>query len=146
MGWTKSGLFYMGQLDQWDPSNLSIDLTAEDGKFALFGSSVTPNFASDLAYGSAPWNSGEASGAGYTAGGVLMANTTLAIVSNQLVWDMDNIQLTNSTITAEGGVSYWPNKSNRLFHASWFGEPKETQDGTFLITWASGGVVAQTLP
>ncbi|MEV4457005.1 hypothetical protein [Microbispora sp. NPDC049633] len=145
MGWTASGMMRTTQLGQWNSSALGLDLTASP-KLAFFGSSVTPNFATDTAYGTSPWNSGEASGAGYTAGGPSPANVTLTIVSSQLVLDADNTQLTNSTITAEGALWYYPAKSNRALLAVWFGAAKTTQDGTFLITWASGGVAAFTIP
>lgn len=145
MAWTASGIFYQTQLDQWDPSNLGIDLTAEDGKLAFFGSAVTPNYASDTAYGTAPWNSGEASGAGYTTGGPTLTGTTLSMVGANMVFDADNVELTSSTITAEGALLYWPTKSNRALLAVWFGASRETQDGTFLITWASGGIASHNL-
>ncbi|MEU8196333.1 hypothetical protein AB0C10_21355 [Microbispora amethystogenes] len=141
MGWSASGVMGQFLLDQFDPSDLSVDLTAEDGKLALWGSAVTPNFNSDLAYGTSPWNSGECSGAGYTAGGPTLTGTTLVASGGVLTFDADNVQLNGTTITSEGGLIYWPNKSNRAYAAIWWGAPKETQDGTFLITWHSSGIV-----
>ncbi|GIH70352.1 hypothetical protein [Sphaerimonospora thailandensis] len=146
MAWSKSGLMYQAQIDQWDPSSLGLDLTAEDWKCPFFGSAVTPDFTADLGYGTAPWDAGEAAGAGYTAGGPLLSSTTLAIVGNQMVWDADNVELTASTIQAEGALLYSPPKGGRALAAVWFGAPRETQDGTFLITWASGGIAAFTIP
>ncbi|MFI7532570.1 hypothetical protein [Streptosporangium sp. NPDC049376] len=140
MAWSASGLFVATHIDQWDPTNLAIDLTAEDSKVAFWGSSVTPNFDTDTAYNTAPWNSGQSSGAGYTAGGPTLTGTTLAVVSGSMRFDADNVQLDNSTITSEGVLHYWPNKTNRAFLAVWFGAPKETQDGTFLITWHANGI------
>lgn len=146
MAWSASGMFRQTQLDQWDDTALSLDLTVETGKLAFFGSSVTPNYGTDTAYGTAPWNSGEASGAGYTSGGPLLTGTTLAIVGSSMVFDADNTQLDSSTITAEGALLYYPAKSNRALLAVWFGAAKSTQDGTFLITWASGGVASFAIP
>lgn len=144
MAWTASGLFVQTQIDQWDASNLAINLMATDGKLALWGSSVTPDFnqvsPTPPAYGSAPWNAGEAAGTGYTAGGPVLTGTTLTINAGSMVFDADNVQLNNSTIIAEGALQYWPTKSNRAFLAVWFGGPKETQDGTFLITWHASGI------
>ncbi|MGA5764471.1 hypothetical protein [Nonomuraea bangladeshensis] len=143
MAWSGSGIMAGTQMDQWDASLLGMDITLETLKAAFWGSSVTPDFsAAAPAYGSAPWNAGEASGAGYTAGGILIVNTTLAIVSGQLRWDADNFQLDNSTITAEGYISYLPTVSNRIFHATWFGEPKSTEDGTYLVTHDPLGMCA----
>jgi hypothetical protein len=141
MAWSGSGVFGPFLLDQFDPTLLGVDLTGEDGKLALWGPAVTPNFNTDLAYGTAPWNSGECSGAGYTAGGVPLLGTTLTAASGNLTFDADNVQLNNTTISSEGGLIYWPAKSNRAFAAIWWGGLKETQDGTFLITWHSSGIV-----
>ena len=147
MAWTKSGIFYTSVRDQWNSSNLGLDLDAETWRCAFFGSSVTPNFTQDAAYGIGTWgSSNESSGAGYTAGGPVLPNTTLTFVGNRLVWDADNVQLTNSTITAEGVLLYYPDKSNRALAAIWFGSPKETQDGTFLINWSSDGIIGFTIP
>jgi hypothetical protein len=131
MAWSSSGLFVATQMDQWDDTGLGIDLTSESAlKAAFWGSSVTPNFdQTGAAYGSSPWNSGEASGAGYSAGGIAVTGTTLAIVSGSLRFDADNFLIDNSTITAEGYLLY-----------VWFGEPKSTEDGAFLVTHDPTGI------
>lgn len=141
MGWIASGLMGATQADQWDPTALAIDLTAEDGKNAFYGAGVTPNFNTDTAYNVGTWvTANEASGAGYTAGGPVSTGTTLTPTGGVLVYDYDNISIANSTIEAEGYINYWPNKSSRIFHAVWFGELLETQDGTFLVTNDPSGV------
>lgn len=140
MAWSASGLFVATWIAQWGPANAGINLTAADLKLALWGPSVTPNYNSDTAYGTAPWNAGESSGAGYTAGGVLLGNPTLVPSAGSMVWDADNIQLDETTIESEGGIIYAPNKANRLLAGVWWGEPRETQDGTFLITWNALGI------
>jgi hypothetical protein len=144
MPWSGSGLMMATQVDQWDPSALAIDLTAEDGKLALWTSAVTPNFATDTAYNASPWNSGQSSGAGYTAGGPLATGSTLTVTSGVAKYDLDNIELTETTLVSEGGLIYFPNKSNRALLAVWWGEELETQDGTFLVTWHSDGVARFT--
>jgi len=146
MAWTKSGIFYTTIRDQWDDTNLGLDLGAETWRCAFYTSSVTPNFTVDAAYGVGVWGSGESSGAGYTPGGPTLTSTTLPFVGNRMVWDADNVQLTNSTIQAEGVLLYFPAKSNRALAAIWFGSPKETQDGTFLINWSSEGILGFTIP
>lgn len=144
MAWVRSGVFGPWLLDKHDNSNLATDLGAEDSKTAFWGSSITPNFDSDTAYNSAPWNSGQSSGAGYTAGGPVLANTTIVAASAVLVADADNVQMDNTTIIAEGLAWYFPNVSNRIVAAVWFGAAEETQDGTFLVTWHSSGILRQT--
>jgi len=146
MAWTKSGLFAATFVAQWGATQSGIDLTAAGAKLALWGSSVTPDFGQDTAYGTAPWDSGEVSGAGYTTGGPTLLNPTFVpVAGGQVAYDADNVQLDNSTITSEGGIIYIPSKSNRLWAAIWWGEPKETQDGTFLITWHSSGITLLNL-
>ncbi|NJP27112.1 hypothetical protein FLW53_23505 [Microbispora sp. SCL1-1] len=139
MAWSKSGYFVSAQVGQWGAAQLGINLLS-GMKLALWGSSVTPNYDSDTAYGTSPWNSGESSGAGYTAGGVTLANPTLVGSSGVMAFDADNVQWDESTITSEGGIVYASAKSNRLWLGIWWGAPKSTQDGTFLITWHSSGI------
>jgi hypothetical protein len=142
MAWSSSGLFVATQMDQWDDTGLGIDLTSESAlKAAFWGSSVTPNFdQTGAAYGSSPWNSGEASGAGYSAGGIAVTGTTLAIVSGSLRFDADNFLIDDSTITAEGYLLYDDTVSDRAILAVWFGEPKSTEDGAFLVTHDPTGI------
>ena len=146
MAWIGSGLFVATHIDQWDATNLGIDLTAETHKAAFYKSTVTPNFDTDTAYNVGTWAvANEASGANYTAGGVLLTGTTLAAVSGSMKWDADNIQIDNSTFEAEGLIIYADAVSDRLISATWFGVAKETQDGTFLVTWHANGIAALDL-
>lgn len=145
MAWSKSGLFVATYVAQWGATQAGINLTSGP-TLALWGSSVTPNFDSDTAYGTSPWNSGESSGAGYTTGGVELDNPTVTGVGGGLVaFDADNVSWEESTITSEGGIIYFPAKGSRLFLGIWWGEPKETQDGSFLITWHSSGIALMNL-
>jgi hypothetical protein len=142
MAWIASGLFVGTHMDKWDDTQLATDLTSEtDLKAAMWGASVTPNFDQAApAYGSSPWNSGESSGAGYTAGGPVLTGTTLAIVSGSMRFDANNISLANSTIAAEGYLLYDDAHSDRAIAAVWFGSVEETQDGTFLVTHDAAGI------
>ncbi|MFD8556617.1 hypothetical protein ACFV1N_04900 [Streptosporangium canum] len=147
MAWSASGLMVATHIDQWDDTALSVDLTSEvDLKAAFWGSSVTPVF-NDLApaYGTAPWNSGESAGAGYTGGGIAVTGTTLAVASGSMKFDADNFSIPNSTIIAEGYLLYDDSTSDRAIAAVWFGGPEETQDGTFLVTHDAAGVFSLDL-
>ena len=59
-------------------------------KGALWTGSVTPDFSqTSPAYGSSPWNSGETSGPGYTAGGNSLTVISFAEISgaaNKVGW------------------------------------------------------------
>ncbi|MEV7011538.1 hypothetical protein [Streptosporangium sp. NPDC051022] len=141
MAWSASGLMVASHVDKWDDTQLATDITSEtDIKAAFWGSSVTPNFTTDLAYGSSPWNSGQSSGAGYTAGGIVVTGTTLVASSGSMKFDADNFSLPNSTITAEGYLLYDHAHSDRALAAVWFGSPQSTQDGTFLVTHDPAGI------
>jgi hypothetical protein len=141
MAWSASGLFVTTHIDKWDDTQLAIDLSSETQlKAAFWGSSVTPNFGTDTAYGVAPWNAGESSGAGYVAGGEPVVNTTLTHVSGSMRFDADNFQIDDSTIIAEGYLLYAATVANRAILAVWFGQAYETQDGTFLVTHDAAGI------
>ncbi|MGC5009741.1 hypothetical protein ACLQ2R_03145 [Streptosporangium sp. DT93] len=146
MAWTAPGWFVQTHIDQWDPSALSIDLTSDsDLKAAFWGPSITPAYGTDTAYGTAPWNSGESNGAGYTTGGIAVVGTTLAVVSGAMKFDADNFSIPNSTIEAEGYVLYDDTTGDRLVLAIWFGGPEETQDGTYLVTHDAAGIASLDL-
>lgn len=147
MAWSAPGFFVATHIDQWDDTALSVDLTSEsDLKAAFWGPTVTPDFgASAPAYGSGVWASGQSSGAGYTAGGIAVVGTTLAIASGSMKFDADNFSLPNSTIVSEGYLLYDDSTSDRAILAVWFGGPEETQDGTFLVTHDAAGIAALDL-
>jgi hypothetical protein len=142
MAWSASGLMVAAHIDKWDDSQLATDLTSEtDLKAAFFGVAVTPNFGTDTAYNAGTWaTANESSGAGYTAGGVLVVNTTLTHASGSMKFDGDNFSIPDSTIIAEGYLLYDDAHADRALAAVWFGEDFETQDGTFLVTHDSLGI------
>jgi hypothetical protein len=141
MAWSAPGIFIPTQLLVMTATLTTLDWGSELHKFAFWGSSITPNYGSDTAYGSSPWNSGESSGAGYSAGGVLLTGTTITHNgSGAIKFDANNIELSDSTIESEGGVGYADALANELLFGLWWGEPLETQDGTFLVTFDSLGI------
>jgi hypothetical protein len=134
-------------VDKWDPTLLATDLTSEtDLKAAFFGAGVTPNYNADTAYNADTWLlANESSGAGYTAGGVVLTGTTLVATSGSMVFDTNNISIPNSTIAAEGYLGYDDAHADRALWAVWFGSLEETQDGTFLVTMDPAGVYSLDL-
>jgi len=113
-------------------------------KGALFEGSVTPNFSqTNPAYGSAPWNAGETSGPGYTAGGedlTVVSFAELGSAANKIGWRFDAISWTSATISAEGLLIYAPGLSNRAFVLRAFGQEYDSSDGTYSITFHADGV------
>lgn len=137
-----SGLYLATWTDILDTTQLAVDLDAENHKIALFTNSVTPNFSTDTAYGTSPYNAGESSGAGYTAGGQALTGTALSeSPTGTMKWAADNMQWTSSTITAKGALIY----ANALAGKNAivlvnFGSDFSTVSGTLLVTWHSGGI------
>lgn len=148
MAVTASGLFFPTWRDILDTTQLAVDLDLETHKVALFQDSITPNFSTDTAYGVAPFDSGEVSGTGYTAGGTVLTTTTVTEdPTGSLKWDADDVSWTSSTITdAKCGLIYADALAgnNAILLVS-FGALFSTSNGTFTIQWAAGGIFALDL-
>lgn len=125
------------------------DTTPGAFKGALFEESASPNFSqSNPAYGTAPLDSGESSGAGYTAGGADLTVTSFAELSgaaNKLGWAFDPVEWVESTIDAAGLLIYVPSLSNRAVLMRTFNGTYTTADGLFTITFHADGVWRQVL-
>ncbi len=147
MAITSSGLYYDTWSKMLGATQLAIDLDAENHKIALFTNSITPNFSTDTGYSAAPYTSGEASGAGYTAGGATLTGTALSESPTRTIkWSADNVQWTSSTITAKGALIYanaLTGKNNIMLTN--FGSDYSTISGTFLITWNASGILTISL-
>ena len=113
-------------------------------KGALWTGSVTPDFSqSNPAYGSAPWNSGEASGPGYTAGGnnlTVVSFAELSGVANKVGWRFNSTTWTSATVSAEALLVYAPGISNRAFLLRWFGQVFDSSDGDYSVTADTTGI------
>lgn len=127
------------------------DTTPGVHKGALFTGSVaggTIDFdQTNPAYGTSPWNANEASGPGYTAGGLNITVVSLGVLStaNKIGWRISTLLWTSTTITAEGLLVYTPALANRALLYRWFGQPYPTADGDFQITFHADGVFREKL-
>lgn len=111
-------------------------------KGALYQASITPNFSqSNPAYNTSPWNAGETSGPGYTAGGNDLTVVSFAELStaNKVGWKFSSTSWSSATIAAEGLLIYAPGLSNRAFVFRWFGQSYDSSDGTYSITFHADG-------
>lgn len=148
MAITVSGLYVTTWLDVLDTTQLALDLDLETHKVAMFTNSITPNFSTDTAYGSAPYNANEVSGTGYTAGGALLTSTTLTeSPTGTIMWDAADTSWSTSTITnARGALCYADALAgnNAIVFVN-FGSDYSTVAGTFTIQWASGGIFSLDL-
>jgi hypothetical protein len=122
----------------------SIDLDNDTIKVMLVSSSYTPdqdshNFINDV-------SSYEISGAGYTAGGAVLANKSVTQdnTNDCGVFDADDVVWTSSTITARGAVLYKdtgnPSTSPLICYID-FGSDKSSSGANFTIQWSSSGIL-----
>lgn len=148
MAVTASGLFIPTWRDVLDTTQLAVDLDLETHRVAMFDNTITPNFSSDTAYGVAPYNAGEVSGAGYVAGGELLTTTTVTeSPAGSLMWDAADVSWASSTISAARCALVYADAlagNNALVLVN-FGADYSTSNGTFTIQWASGGIFAWDL-
>jgi hypothetical protein len=141
---SKSGLFIPTWIDILDTTQLAVDLDLETHKLALFTNSITPNFSTDTAYAASPYNANEVSGTGYTSGGTAITTTTVTESPTEtLMWDAADTSWTTSTITnARAGLAYADALAgNNAICLINFAADFSTTAGTFLVQWASGGIL-----
>lgn len=144
MTFANSGLFIPTWMDALDASQLALNLDLDTHKVAMFTNSITsPNFSTNTAYGSAPFNANEVSGTAYVAGGAPLTGTTLTdSPSGTLKWDGDDVDWAASTISAaRGAVAYADALTDELIAAIAFGADYSTVAGLFRIQWHASGIV-----
>lgn len=139
MALTRDAVFVYPQV-QLHNGSLTLDLgdtTSGVYKGALWTGSVTPNFSqTNPRYGVAPWDTGESSGPGYTAGGLAMGVVSFAELAGtpgKSGWIVDPLEWTETTLEADGLLVYRDSDDLALL-LRYFGQTYETADGTFSIT------------
>jgi len=88
----------------------------------------------------------EASGAGYTAGGITLSSTTVIMntTSDLAAFDAADITWATSTITARGAVLYrntGTGSTSPLIAYFDFAEDKISSAGNFTIQWNAAGLL-----
>lgn len=127
-----------------DIANGSIDLDTDTIKLMLVTSAYVPNIdthtkRSDI--------TNEVVGAGYTAGGVTLANKTVTVnnTTDKGVFDADDITIPNATITARGGVLYKSRggvaTADELIGYIDFVSDVVSSGGTLTITFDANGIL-----
>ncbi|GAA2861606.1 hypothetical protein GCM10020220_058480 [Nonomuraea rubra] len=111
-----SGIFVNNIIAALGTTNLDIDLESEtEIKVALFQNSITPDYnasTANAAYGAGAYASGEVSGTGYTAGGLVLTTTTLTGSSGVMTFDSADPSWASSTITNARGALIYNNVLN----------------------------------
>jgi hypothetical protein len=118
---------------------IALDLNAENYKVAMYNNTLTPNFDADPSSYS---TTNEVSGTGYTAGGLAVTSSTLAIGSGVLTYDAADVSWASSTISnARGAIIYAdPLTPKANIVAIHFGADYSTVAGTFTIQWSASGI------
>jgi hypothetical protein len=137
-----SGLYCATFADILDTTQLAIDLDLETHKGALFSNSITPNYSTDTAYGVAPYNANEVTGTNWPAGGVALTGTTVTVSSGTVVFDATDVSVASTTFSGARGYQLYADAlaGDRAILLIDFGQDYATQNGTFAITWAAGGI------
>jgi hypothetical protein len=97
-----------------------------------FGLNLTSN---STAYSSSTSN--QVSGTGYSTGGKVLQNGTVANQTNVATVTFDTISWTSATFGAAYGVLYNNSSSDKLIVVLDFGGTKSCSNGTFTITFPS---------
>src|SRR5262245_59262714 len=108
---------------------------------ALMGAGFT--FDQDLPEVWGDVSASEASGTGYTAGGVAIANraVTLDLPSNESRLMGDPVQWTSSSISARGAVIYATPGAKPVLGYVDFTSDRTSENGLFRIEWPATGVL-----
>lgn len=143
MAVTASGVFALTARDALKQT-IVLNTTLTSHKWALFDNNITPNFTTDTAYGVAPYDTHEASGTGYSAGGKDLTglNPTTTATSGTVVYDMDDISWAASTITSVVCALEYADAlaGNNAICLLYFGGAFSSSASTFTIQFATGGV------
>ncbi len=150
MTFTASGVFGLTLKDIFG-NDTAIDWPADTVKGALFTNSITtPNYATNTAYGAAPFNANEVpNGSGYTTGGATLGSKTSTIVGSTLVLDGADLSWAAATFSGVRGVLLYddtiatPVNDPALVGVT-FGADFAVTAGTFTIVWNASGICVAT--
>ena len=127
-----------------DQMNGSINLVADTIKLMLVTAAYTPD---QDAHTKRSNITNEVVGTGYTAGGIVLANKTVAIdnTGNTGVFDADDVTISTATITARGAVLYksrgGASSADELITYLDFGSDITATAGNFVITFSVNGIL-----
>ncbi len=106
------------------------DLDSDTIKIALYTSSASLDATTDTYT-----TSNEVSGAGYTAGGVTLANASVIENGTSGCFDSDDPEWTSATFTARGALIYNDTDGDRAIAVLDFGGDFSVAGGTFKIVF-----------
>lgn len=138
-----SGLYGPTLRDQWDASQLGVDLVSDTVKYQFVSNTYTPDFDTHDAEGDI---TNEVTGTGYTTGGEALASKAVAIASGVWSFDAADVSLSSTTLSSVRGVVLFDDTvttptADPLIAAVTFGADYSTTAGTFAITWPAAGII-----
>ena len=110
--------------------NLNLDTGGDTINLALYTSSATLD-ATTTAY----TTSNEASGTGYTAGGVALTKNGVTLSGTVAFADYDDVTYSSSSFTAGGCLIYDVTNTNSAISVHSFGADVPVVNGSFVITF-----------
>lgn len=150
MAVTVSGLFLPTWIDVLDPTQLALDLTATNHRFALLSNLATPNFSSGTSWST----TNEVTGTGWASGGILLSAAAAGATSTaptltesptgSIMWDMNDIAVSGTTLSGVRAGQFYADAltGDPLIALINFGADYATNNGVFGVQWAATGVVA----
>ena len=125
----------------------AVDFLSDTIKVALTTSSYTPAQDTHEVFSDV---TNEITGTGYTAGGVTLANKTLAYDTgtNVIKFDADDAQWTSASFTARNAVVYkstGTGSTSPLLSYVDFGADQTVSSATFTIQWNAAGILTVTV-
>jgi hypothetical protein len=127
-----------------DIANGSIDLDTDSIKLMLVTSTYAPNIDTHTKRSDV---TNEVAGAGYTAGGVALANKTVTMntATDKGVFDADDVVISTATLTARGAVLYkargGASTADELIAYLDFGADITSTAGNFNIAFDANGII-----
>lgn len=139
---TVSAHWYGNALKQALSKN--VDYLNDSIKVMLCTSAYTPNQNTDI-YKDVV-NPTEASGTGYSTGGVSLTSKTMTESSLVITLSAANVTWSSSTITARYAVIYDDTPASNKPLLGWvdFGSDQSSNNGNFTITWSGSGIFTIT--
>lgn len=157
-GWFTNNFISMNSVAQTPATGMSLLLTTH--KVVLYANTITPNFDDTLAnsrYAAGAFATGEVSGTGWAAGGVLvsaaaagatsLAPTLTISPAGTVMWDANDISVASTTLTNARCLTWCadaitaPNADPQLILVN-FAADFSTNNGTFGVQWSALGISA----
>jgi hypothetical protein len=133
-----SGLYGVTLRDQYDASQLAVNIDSDSFKLALVADAHTPDFNAHDFYADL---TNEVSGTGYTGGGAVTTGETIAVASGFVTIDFTDVAWTTATFSGvRAGIWYDDTlASDPLICSNNFGSDFSVTAGTLTVVVHANG-------